>query len=108
MKPVEYHPAALQELIQAAEYYESSVDRLGQRFLDEIESCVTEISESPELWPYILLNARRRLLNSFPYTIVYLDEMDRTYILAIMHQKRRPGYWKKRLKQAPPSHTILA
>jgi hypothetical protein len=33
MKPVEYNPLALEELFQAAEYYESRVDGLGQRFL---------------------------------------------------------------------------
>lgn len=97
MKPVEYHPSALEELIQAAEYYESKVVGLGQRFLDEIEHCVADIAESPGRWPYFLLNARRRLLDRFPYMLVYLDEMDRIYILATMHQKRRPGYWKKRL-----------
>lgn len=101
MKPVEYHPTALEELIKAAEYYELKVDGLGQRFLDEIELCVAEISESPERWPYFILNARRRLLDRFPYMLVYLDEADRIYILATMHQKRRPGYWKKRLTQPP-------
>lgn len=100
MKPVEYHPAALEELIKAAEYYEATVDGLGQRLLDEIERFVTDISESPERWPYFLLNARRCLLERFPYQLVYLDEVDRIYILATMHQKRRPGYWKKRLEGA--------
>jgi len=77
MKPVEYHPSALEELIQAAEYYESKVDGLGQRFLDEIEICVADISVSPDRWPYLILNARRRLLDRFPYMLVYLDEADR-------------------------------
>jgi plasmid stabilization system protein ParE len=97
MKPVEYHPQALEELFQAAEYYESKVDGLGQRFLDEIEVCVADISELPERWPYFVLNTRRRLLDRFPYMIVYLNEADRIYILAVMHQRRRPGYWKKRV-----------
>ncbi len=99
MKPVEYHPSALEELIQTAEYYESKVVGLGQRFLDEIELCVVDMAEAPERWPYFLLNTRRRLLDRFPYMLVYLDEIDRIYILATMHQKRRPGYWKKRLNQ---------
>ena len=40
MKPIVYHPFALDELIQAAEYYEAKVDGLGQRFLDEIDTAV--------------------------------------------------------------------
>lgn len=100
MKPVEYHPFALEELIQAAEYYELRAEGLGGHFLDAIDSAVADVSESPERWPYFLLNARRRLLDRFPYSIVYFIEAERIYIMAIMHQKRRPGYWKKRLNNA--------
>jgi len=99
MKPVVYHPSALKELVDAAQYYEAAADGLGQRFLDEVGVCVADIAESPERWPFFLMNTRRRLLNVFPYTLVYLVENDRIYILAAMHQKRRPGYWKKRLNQ---------
>ncbi|MBE0503889.1 MAG: type II toxin-antitoxin system RelE/ParE family toxin [Desulfuromonadales bacterium] len=97
MIPVRYHPAALEEIIQGAEYYEAKVDRLGQRFLDEVERCVSEIAAAPERWPTFLLNTRRRLLDRFPYTLVYFRTGDQVYILAAMHQKRRPGYWRKRL-----------
>ena len=96
MKPVEYHPSALDELIQSAEYYEARAEGLGENFLAETAHAVADISESPERWPYFLLNARRRLFNRFPYSIVYVVQADRIYILAIMHQRRRPGYWKKR------------
>ena len=101
MKQVEYHPFALDELIQSAEYYEARAGGLGESFLDEAEHAVADVSESPERWPYFLLNARRRLLDRFPYSIVYVVEAERIYILAIMHQRRRPGYWKKRLNSAP-------
>ena len=97
MKPVEYHPLAFEELIDSAEYYEAQVERLGESFLDEVEQAVVDVSESPERWPYFLLNSRRRLLDRFPYSIVYLIETERIYILAVMHQRRRPGYWRKRV-----------
>lgn len=47
MRQVEYHPFALAELTQAAEYYESQAEGLGERFLDEIEVAVTDISQKP-------------------------------------------------------------
>ena len=98
MKPVEFHPLAYDELIDSAEYYEAQVKLLGESFLDEIERAVADVSESPERCPYFLLNSRRRLLDRFPYSLVYLVETERIYILAVMHQRRRPGYWRKRLK----------
>jgi plasmid stabilization system protein ParE len=97
MKAVEYHPLAFEELIDSAEYYEARAELLGESFLDEVERAVADVSESPERWPYFLLNSRRRLLDRFPYSIVYLIETDRIYVLAVMHQRRRPGYWRKRL-----------
>ncbi len=101
MKQVVYHPFALDELMQSAEYYEARAEGLGESFLDEIEHAVDDVTESPERRPYFLLNARRRLLDRFPYSMVYVVEAERIYILAIMHQRRRPGYWKKRLNLAP-------
>ncbi len=58
MNLVEYHPAALEELIQAAEYYESRVEGLGERFLDEIEQAITDVSELPERWTHYRLLLR--------------------------------------------------
>ena len=69
MKPVEYHPFALEELVQAAKHYEAKVEGLGERFLDEIEAAVADVTEAPDRWPYFLLNTRRRLLDRFPYMV---------------------------------------
>jgi len=99
MKAVEYHPLAFEELIDSAEYYEARAELLGESFLDEVERAVADVSESPERWPYILLNSRRRLLDRFSYSVVFLVEAERIYILAVMHQRRRPGYWRKRLNK---------
>lgn len=39
---------------------------------------------------------RRCLVRRFPYGVLYARESDRLYILAIMHTKRKPGYWLDR------------
>ena len=33
----------------------------------------------------------------FPYSVVYLEQPDRVWIVAVMHAKRQPGYWHNRL-----------
>lgn len=99
MKVVAYHPLALEELIDSAEYYEARAERFGESFLNEVERAVADVSESPEQWPCFFLNSRRRLLDRFAYSIVYLIEAEQIYILAVMHQRRRPGYWRKRLNK---------
>ena len=40
---------------------------------------------------------RRRMLNRFPYGLLYAVEADRIIVVAVMHLHRRPGYWKDRL-----------
>ena len=40
---------------------------------------------------------RRHFSDVFPYAILYMDQPDRILIMAVMHMKRQPGYWKKRL-----------
>jgi plasmid stabilization system protein ParE len=41
--------------------------------------------------------ARRRFSTVFPYSVVYLDKPDRIWIVAVMHGKQPPGYWRERM-----------
>ena len=42
---------------------------------------------------------RSKMLNHFPYNILYAVEHDLILIVAVAHQKRRPRYWRARIKQ---------
>ena len=44
------------------------------------------------------LTVRRLAVTRFPYHVVYLETDAQLRILAIAHDRRRPGYWKARLK----------
>ena len=39
---------------------------------------------------------RRSLVKRFPYGVLYVEEGDSLYILAVMHIRRLPGFWKHR------------
>lgn len=97
MKPHAFHPEASQEYTQAAEYYAAIAPELGGRFFDEIERLIDQVRRQPERFLRVSPPARRALARKFPYSVVYLDQPDRVWIVAIMHAKRRPGYWRKRL-----------
>ena len=45
------------------------------------------------------LGIRRRLVRRFDVEIDYLVSDDAIVIIAVFHCKRRPGYWKDRLRQ---------
>ena len=97
MKRAVFHPQASQEYLQALEYHAGLSAELGERFDAEIQRLVTEISSDPQRFFRFHPPVQRALSRKFPYSVVYLDEPDRVWIVAVMHAKRRPGYWTKRV-----------
>lgn len=70
---------------------------LGARFLDKIESALSDIGRYPERWPIIRSGIRCRLVHRFPYGLLYRVDPDEVAVLATTHLHRRPGYWLDRL-----------
>ncbi|MBI3944631.1 MAG: type II toxin-antitoxin system RelE/ParE family toxin [Armatimonadetes bacterium] len=99
----EFHPSALEEYTEAAAHYAAIRDDLAEEFLQEMEHGIARILEYPHAWPVIDQDARRYVLKRFPYGVYYrvVDE-DTIFVVAVMHQKRRPGYWRHRLTEIGP------
>ena len=88
--------AAKQEIRQAALFYEDCRDGLGQEFLDAIESAFDQIQQHPTVWRALKGRFRRYLLQQFPYGVIYAPEGEVSYVAAVMHLERKPGYWVSR------------
>ena len=91
------HPAADEELAEAVRYYAEIDPELGVRFYGEIERLIGNVSVHPKRYRKIDPRARRHISTDFPYALIYLEKPDYVWIVAVMHLKRRPGYWRKRL-----------
>ena len=98
MKVIGFHPDADAEITDAARYYEVRMSALGLTFLTEVERALDQILMNPDASQKIGKRLRRKSLWRFPYNLVYTVSPDRIRILACAHQKRRPFYWRKRLK----------
>ena len=98
-KRVRIRPEAELEIEEAFEHYRKENPPIADRFLIEIRSSVKKIQRNPKLYPPYTKNTRRRVLGSFPYSVVYQEKQEIILIVAIAHAKRREGYWSKRLKQ---------
>jgi hypothetical protein len=46
------------------------------------------------------LPVRRRAVTRFPYHVVYLETGTEIRILAISHDRRKPDYWKDRVRRS--------
>jgi toxin ParE1/3/4 len=97
-KPLLVEPEASQELDAAARWYDDQGSGLGHRFLDAVAATMDRLVISPAAGarvPYVPseLAARRSPVERFPYHVVYLDTRDAIRVLAVAHNRRRPGYW---------------
>lgn len=97
MKQVTFHEDARAELAEASHYYEDRVPGLGQALIDDVEKTVREIVVHPNASGRVSKHLRRKVLNRFPYGLIYAVETDQIRIVAIAHHKRRPEYWRYRL-----------
>ena len=95
---VEIVPAAEAELEDAVAYYNAQRPGLGNEFAVEVDAAVRKIIGYPHAWQRVAGEARRCLLQRFEYGLVYKVRGDVATIYAVMHLKRRPGYWRKRQK----------
>lgn len=91
------HPEAAAELGEAASFYaEHAHKELGLAFIAEFERSINLLSDSPELGAVWRGAARRLPLRRFPYSVIYRLSEGTIQVVAVAHQRRRPGYWKKR------------
>lgn len=93
-----FHPEAHREMIESARFYEEKSEGLGSDFLTAVENTTHRIEQNPEAGTIERANIRKRLVSGFPFTILYEIQPDRVFLAAVMHQQRRPGYWKTRLE----------
>ena len=98
MKLHTFHPEAAEEYAGAARYYGAIDPGLGGRFFDEIERLILEVRQHPDRFWLFDPPVRRHLSTVFPYAVFFLDQPDHVWIVAVMHCKRRPSYWRQRLE----------
>lgn len=97
MTHLRFHPSAQSELDAAARFYRAESRGLARSFLSEIRAAARLITTFPDSGAPAAEGVRRVFLKRFPFTVVYMVESDAVEIIAVMHQRQRPGYWKKRL-----------
>lgn len=87
---------ARRELEAAVAFYDSAHLGLGRDFALEVRALCRRIAESPLAGVEVRPDIRRRILRRFPHAVLYAIENDEVVVVAVAHQKRRPGYWERR------------
>ncbi len=93
---VVYHPKADDEVLESARFYEACSNGLGWRFLRAVQDAEARIARSPHAFPFFNDPVRKCVLSGFPFNVLFQIEDEALFIVAVAHQRRRPGYWRRR------------
>jgi hypothetical protein len=99
VKEAIFHPEARAEMRQSFEFYESRLAGLGLRFLSAVEETTKRIVAYPEAGAPLAGEFRKRIVQGFPFNIIYRVWADHIYLVAVAHHHRRPGYWRERTER---------
>jgi toxin ParE1/3/4 len=95
---VTLHPAAEQDLSEAATFYErEGSPALAGRFIAEFKRLAQILTEHPEIGSPRLGGRRGFSMSIFPYTLIYRAAGNEIRILVVKHDSKRPGFGERRL-----------
>ena len=97
---VRLHPEARAELREARKWYYERSPLSATAFAHVVDNAVSRIVKAPTLYPLAEHGTRKLVLQRFPFNMFYLPGESETVIVALAHQKRRPGYWSNRVSSS--------
>lgn len=88
------------DLDEAFIWYEMQKPGLGVDFILLVEDAFDFICKNPGIFTRESENISRHFITRFPYSIYFSTESEenRIRIIAVLHHRRNPEIWKKRVK----------
>jgi plasmid stabilization system protein ParE len=97
---VHFHRLAAQEYLHARRWYSRHGALAARRFTNAIDQALQRIKAAPQAGPVYRGAFRWVAVGRFPYIIYYrMISSTEVLIVAVAHQRRRPGYW---IRRSPP------
>jgi plasmid stabilization system protein ParE len=87
------------DLTEGFNWYEERRSGLGFEFLARVGFVLTRIEVNPLRYAGAYRNVRQALIRKFPYKILYVADDERIEIIGVVHVKRSPQFWQKRVSQ---------
>jgi plasmid stabilization system protein ParE len=81
--PYRLHPLAWEEIEAAEIWYTERSSDAGVAFIAAVSEALENVSEAPHRWPKHLHGTRQFMLHRFPFSVIYLDELDMANIVAV-------------------------
>ena len=99
MKRIELTRGARLEIRASAHWYSERAGN-GEEFLAEVDRVFAKIADRPLRYPLWRADRpyRKARVRRFPYAIFFVADEESIRVMAVAHQKRRPGYWLRRIR----------
>ena len=91
-------PDAEAELLKEVAYFSAAGTGLGVKFQRAVEAAVEMAVVNPDGGAPLASGTRRRLVKGFPFSVVYRASENEILVVAVMHHRRKPGYWVSRIE----------
>ena len=98
MKDYDFLEPAQIELEEEVKYYNDQRAGLGYEFAREVANTISRMLRYPEAWTKLSQRTRRCRTKRFPYGVIYQIRGDRLLIVGVGHLRRKPFYWRNRVK----------
>jgi plasmid stabilization system protein ParE len=99
VRPIHLRRVAKRDLREAATWYRERDPNLAGRFLDEVYKTLALLQQFPHTGGPVFgvadPNTRQLPVDNFPYQVVFKRLPLRIAVLAIAHERRKPGYWNE-------------
>lgn len=91
---------AYKEYIEAFQWYELKQTGLGEKFKNNVEKKLLQISEHPQFYSRRNHSYREAKIENFPFAIIYKFFSRKKFIeiIAIYHEKRNPKKKYRKMK----------
>ena len=98
MKPARFLEQGEIDFAEIVVALDDARSELGDRFANEVERALQDLSEYPLSGPAINRRARKKRLHSLPYNILYVIHEEEILILGIVHHRRGSREIRRRLR----------
>lgn len=90
------NPFAELDLQVAFEWYELQKEKLGIKFIHQVDKIIERIKSNPKQFPKVYKKIRRANVNRFPFGVFFIVHANTAIVFAIFHNSRNPVVWKER------------
>lgn len=95
---VEFHPEARRDFDESFDWYSERSAAVAVRFALAIDEAVQRIGAVPKEFCRTEHGCRYCVVKRFPFRLIFVEELDRVYVIAVAHDRREPSYWRDRVR----------